>query len=96
MDDLKKSALDREKLLDALQFAKDNGLEEIEVDGVKMKVPLVQSNEPHSDIKMIETPYDNMSDDEVLFWATDYFDDLQAEKEARKKILEEDSDVKNG
>lgn len=93
-EELKKSALDRERLREALDFARENGLRAIEVDGIKMEVPPVEEPQPEGDIKQPTTPFDNLSDQEILFWSTNYFDELSAEKELRMKALEEEQNVR--
>jgi len=84
--------MNKQKLKDALEFAKDNGLESIEVDGIKFSVPNAQEPTQENDITQPITPYDHISDEEVLYWSTGYYDEMQSIKELQleqKKETEE-------
>lgn len=87
--------INKDDLKAALEFARDNKLKSIEVNGVKFDVPETIVDEPvdSKDLPPSETPYDNLSDEEVLFWATPYYDELEQMREAHKQKLE---DEKNG
>lgn len=41
------------------------------------------------DIVVPSSPFDDLSDEEILYYATPYFDELQARKEAQKQKLNE-------
>lgn len=84
--------MDKEKLKEAIAFARENHLSCIEVEGIKMTLAdLPMDLEPNDgkDIPQPLTPYDNLSDEEVTFWSTNYFDDLQVKKELKKQHQEE-------
>lgn len=94
IDQLKRSSLDRQKLIEALEFAKEQGLSEITVDGVTMKVGAPNKINIVPDLKSEEIVkpqswLDDYTEEELLYYATPYFDELQAKKEAHKKQLEE-------
>jgi len=93
LDELKKSALDRDKLKEALEFARENGLTSFEFQGVKFDVPPKSDPPPVDDGKDIpqpETPFDKLTEEEILFWSTPTFDELIEAKEMRNKELEEE------
>lgn len=94
IETLKKSKIDREKMTEALAFARENGLRAIEVDGIKMEVPPTEEPQPDGDINQPTTPYDNLTDDEIAYWSTPYFDELMAAKEDRMKAMEEERNVR--
>lgn len=94
IDVMKQSKIDREKLKDAIEFAREMGLGSIEVDGIKMEIPPLPEPVPVGDIKQPTTPFDNLSDDEILFWSTPHYDELLAAKEERMKALEEEQNVR--
>jgi hypothetical protein len=37
-----------------------------------------------------------LTDEEILFWHTPYYDEIQAEKKRREEILRTDRDLRNG
>jgi hypothetical protein len=45
---------------------------------------------PVEDAFKNESPFDNLSDDEVLYWATGYYDAIQERKEAVKDSKDEE------
>ena len=90
--------IDREKLQAALQFAKDNGLQMIEVDGVKLVVPMEPDLEMASsgltdDELLKEDDSLGYSDEEILYWSTPYFDELQAMKKKRQELAQLQEEV---
>jgi len=90
--------IDREKLQAALQFAKDNGLQMIEVDGVKLVVPMEPDIEMASsgltdDELLKEDDSLGYSDEEILYWSTPYFDELQDMKKKRQELAQLQEEV---
>lgn len=92
------------KLADALAFAKDNGLQSIEVEGIRMELPLKQMAPPHSpsiavpEMKAEEllkpmSPFDELTDEEVLFWSTNHYDELQAKKAKHAEHLKQHEEI---
>lgn len=88
--------MDKQKLKEALEFAKENGLPSIEVDGVKITVPKEEIKLEVPELKTEEivkfpNPLDEMSEDEITFYATPYYDELQAKKQKKleQQTLEE-------
>lgn len=84
--------IDKEKLREALEFARENGLLSIEIDGIKMEVPPIKAEEPvqENDIAQPKTPYDDMDDDEILFWSTPYYEELQDKREQHAQKLKDE------
>jgi hypothetical protein len=85
--------MDRTKLETALTFAKEHGLEMIEVDGVKIILPNKKTIEPIAsglDDAQILNADDNFgyTDEEILYWATPYFDELQDLKNQKKQLAQ--------
>lgn len=86
--------MNKEKLAMALEFAKENALTSIEVDGIKIDlshafVP-VELPDDGKDLKQPETPYDQLTDEEILFWSTPTYDEILARKTQREE------NIKNG
>ena len=94
--------MDRAKLQEALQFAKENGLSSITIDGIRMDIADQIKAEAielptESDLnKVFNNQNDGPTDEEVLFWSTPYWDELQAIKKKQLETLAEDKDVRNG
>lgn len=92
--------MNEEKLKAALAFAKEHGLKSIEVDGIKMELgePRPDPNAEIPDLKAEElvaalSPFDEMTDEEVLFWSTPHYDELQSAKALKAEHAKE---VRNG
>lgn len=86
--------IDKEKLKEAIEFAREHGLVSIEIDGIKMEIPPLKAEEPiqENDITQPKTPYDDMDGDEVLFWSTPYYEELQDKREQHaQKLKDEDN-----
>lgn len=81
--------INREKITEAITFAREMNLKSIEVDGIKFDVPpsaadTVEALDDQELAKALDI-MDDLTDDEILYWATPYFDELQAEKEIKKQ-----------
>ena len=71
-----------------IEFAKTQGLPSVEIDGVVFNLgkPLKPIEPIAEDIEATDvvTPLsvlDDMDDDEILYWATPYYDEIQVKKE---------------
>lgn len=78
------------EILQLLVKAKELGVRESDVDAFKMRnshkeVPDLKANE----IIVPVSPFDDLSDDEALYWHSPYYDEIQTRKEAQKKKLAE-------
>ena len=90
-----------EELEDVIKLAKSHNLAEFEFRGLRVKFdcsyPDKKTYEPIADPKQDAfkpiSPLDNFSPEEILYYATPFYDDLQAEKEAKNSRIEA-SDVK--
>lgn len=89
----------KSKLETAVEFAKANGILEVEVDGIKIKIPQAEAlpvingdeltqNEKDLIHQLTKSPFDDMTDEEIEYYHTDYYDVLQAKKKAHQEALE--------
>lgn len=83
--------MDKDKLKEAIAFARENHLTSIEVDGIKMELAHLPADldDPGPDIQQPVTPWDNLTQDEVLFWSTPYFLELEEERKLKEQHAEE-------
>jgi len=94
----------KEKRLELIKEAKELGLKSIEIDGVKYdlgEAPKVNTAEPlteeqakamFTDTKIL----DEMSDDEVLYYSTPFYDTLQQEKRTKEEQMKLKKELTNG
>lgn len=89
--------INEEKIREAIAFAQKMNLRSIEVDGIKFDVPspVAETIEGLDDEELAKALdiFDDMSDDEILYWATPYYDELQAEKELKKQAIEQQAET---
>jgi hypothetical protein len=87
--------MDKLKALELLVKAKELGITEQDIEGVlttrKTHVPELAAEE----IVAPPTIFDQMSDEEIMYWATPYYDELQAKKEAMANQRKEDEGLKS-
>lgn len=94
------------EILQVMEKAKELGLKHVKMDGfeasfddLKQEVPthIVQNPEPVTDESSFKhgSILDEITEDEVKYWSTPYYDEIQAQKELHKKQLEEEAQ-KNG
>lgn len=100
-DEMKKSAIDREKLKEAIDFARENGLKSICIDGVTMEIGEIKEpkHEPREltedEIKKLaRAAGEPMSEEEILYYSTPYYDELQARKKAKEDAAKETMDLR--
>lgn len=83
----------REEIQGLFQMARENDCPWIEVDGVKFPVPKIKieaaPSEPESP-EIAGGPGAEYTDEEILFYSTPYFDEIQSDKNAKKKHAEEE------
>lgn len=75
------------EILQILVRAKELGIEQKDIDLFKPKAPDGEDIQSHSDIVKILTESDMPTEDEILYFATPYYDELQALKELKKQQL---------
>lgn len=83
---------------EAIDFAKANGLTSVEVDGIKFEVPRVavpegQTEASEEEIRKLLDTFEEYTEEEILYFATPYFDELQERKKLREKHLAEKADL---
>lgn len=82
-------ALSADDIIKIIKAAQDMGL--VEPEKPRVVIPeRVLSKEEIEKIFVPSTPFDDMTNEEILFYATPYYDVLQAEKEAKKQRIEEE------
>lgn len=94
--------MNQEKLKEAIEFARANGLKSIEVDGIKMEVlPLQQTIEVNlqtdDELKraFANDPFEDMTEEEILFYSTPYFQELQEKKKQKQDALLSEQQVRD-
>ena len=92
-------SMNKEKLKEALDFARENNLSWIEVDGIKMEVPKAMlppsTDADEKNLKSIYNPEPEYTEEEILYYATPYFDELQARKKLRQEQQKHDESLKD-
>jgi len=90
--------MNKEKLKEALEFARENDLAWIEIDGIKMDVPkamLPASTEADEKaLKAFYNPEPEYTDEEILYYATPYFEELRAKKQEQLENQKTDKDLR--
>jgi hypothetical protein len=73
--------------------AKELGITHDDVEKYKQKqeaVPDVEAKE----LLIPISPFDDLSEDEIKYWATPYFDEIQARKEAQKQKIAREGELR--
>ena len=88
------------RLAELIETARAMNIPKIEIDGVTyhLLAPVQPALEPvksvpelkAEDLVVPESVFDNLSDEEILYYASAYYDELQAAKEAKSKPKLED------
>lgn len=91
----------KEEIDQIISHAKELGLLAVEIEGIKFILPLkdvpkmsVVEDLKAEDIVKPLSPLDEYSDEEILYWSSGYFDELQAKKEAQKNKKQIDDELK--
>lgn len=91
--------MNEQELEAALAFARKQGLKSITVNGITMEIGderrtgEILTTEKDIDLAFNVPQY---TEEEILYWATPYFDELQEKKKRQLETLKEDEDVRNG
>lgn len=80
------------EIMQILINAKQLGITHADVENYKTKLETVPELKPEEIVKPL-SPFDGLSDEEILYYATPFFDELQAKKEAQKTKLSEGEDL---
>ncbi len=85
----------KKKRLELLDEAKRMGLKSVTIDDVIYEIGSTKQSGPirEAEARELLTPmsvFDDYSDDEILYYATPYFDELQDMKEKRKQQLKDE------
>jgi hypothetical protein len=87
--------INKEKLKEAIEFAQEQDISEIEVDGIKLKVPpKPMPIEEGKELISEYNPFPEYTDEEIIFWATPYFDELQEKKRQQQEAAKETQDLR--
>lgn len=91
--------LTADEMIRVMEKAKELGLQKLELNDLKFE--FVSQVQPHinhinlavPDLKSAElmsplSVFDELTDEEILYWSTPRYDEIQAEKEARKNKQE--------
>lgn len=88
--------IDKSKLQSAIEFARDQGLPWIEIDGIKMPITPVQAPAIEVSEEAMRAMYNSepeYTDEEILYYATPYWDELQEQKKRRQEHLKTQEDL---
>lgn len=95
----------KKKRLELIQEAKELGLKSIELNGVKYEIgqhapaieqKTISEEESKALLKALtSTPLDEVTEDEVLYYATPYYDQLQEQKKLKQQ-QDQDKGATNG
>lgn len=80
------------EIMQTLIKAKELGITQDDVEAFKAKLLPRETIVPDmkaSDILAPISSFDDLSDEEILYWASPYYDDIQTKKEAQKQKLAE-------
>lgn len=77
----------KQQIQKVLDIAKSNGCKTVEIDGIKFD--LTQNTSVSTEVKELKAEeiinpmsiLDDLSEDEILYYSTPYYDELQAKKE---------------
>lgn len=53
------------------------------------ELPQIEAANPDAKAEELLTPMEDLTEQEVLYWSTPYYDEIQAEKEAHEKAIKE-------
>ena len=78
------------EIMQVLIKAKELGITQEQVDEFKKPKPIQMTDEELEAIVKPMSPFDDLSEEEIQYWATPYFDELQQKKEQQKQKLKEE------
>ena len=86
----------KEELKAIIETAKEMGMPKVEVDGVTYTLPelkAVTQNVPEMSAEDIINPMsvlDEMDEEEIKYWSSNYYDELMAQKERQRNLTAEE------
>ncbi len=89
--------IDKERFVELIEFAKEQGLSKVTIDGVDFHIDKIGQKLPSiveasaEDIIRPMNVLDDLSDEEILYWSSGYFEELQAQKDARANSIKDSS-----
>jgi hypothetical protein len=88
----------KQEIEELFELAREMRVPWVEFDGIKMPVPQSVANTatpaPEKSPELASGPGHEFTDEEILFWSTPYFDEMQAVKELREKHAQEAKNLK--
>lgn len=82
--------------LELLIKKKELGITDEEVNAI-MGAPLAPAQDAQEIVKVLtKTPFDDMTDDEILYYATPYYEELQEKRRAQEESKTTTEDLKHG
>ena len=93
-------SLNAEEIIKILEKAKELGISTIKVDGLEAHSDTERPQEKSmteiddKDLMALVSPLDDFTEEEMLYYATPYFDELQEKKEAMKKQKKEEDELR--
>lgn len=92
-------SLSKDDILELMQKAKELGLKHVKLDGfeasfedLRREVPTqVIPDATFEELIAPQSPFDDLSEDEIQYFATPYFDEIQANKAKREQELKEET-----
>jgi hypothetical protein len=87
--------MNKEELIEAIAFAKEQGLSSISVGNITMTIPKEISyeiKEPTPSELNLAFNQEEISEEEILYYATPYYDELQEKKKRQLETIKEDED----
>lgn len=88
----------KEQRIELINEAKELGMKSITIDGVVYEIATahkkveaeVLTDDQVKELLVPASPFDDLSDEEVMYWSTPHFDLIQEQKELREKQLKEE------
>lgn len=91
----------KQEIEELIEMAKRLNLEGIEVDGIKFslspnakKVASFVEEEKAEDLMKPLSAFDELTEEEIQYWSSPYYDELQAKKEAAKNQKQIDDELR--
>ena len=88
----------KEQIIEIIETARNLGVTSVEIDGVKydiaskptVKVEAVSQDVSYKDLMAEPSPFDQLSDEEILFWSSGYGVELENKKNEEKSKREDE------